>query len=65
MDETDNTQTDNTQTDNTQTDNTQTDLEVKVELLEKKLLELDGKLVVVYAKLAQLGCPADAPVNNM
>jgi hypothetical protein len=52
------------ETDNTQTDNTQTDLEVKVELLEKKLLELDGKLVVVYEKLSQLGCPAEAPVNK-
>jgi hypothetical protein len=47
------------ETDNTQTDKMQTDLEVKVDLLEKKMVELDGKLHVVYEKLSQLGSPAD------
>ena len=45
-------ETDNTQTDNTQTDNKQTDLQVKVQQLERKLLELQGQLAVVYEKLA-------------
>jgi hypothetical protein len=35
-----------------ETDNKQTDLQVKVQQLERKLLELQGQLAVVYEKLA-------------